>query len=199
MAQESRRQFLAAPYSIPLRQLADGEVEWSRYSRLRNDVQSLPPGNSGASAALRGASSVHPGAGIVVWRFDHRSSDQEYQPRARRFALWNLANVSRIFRSHYHSLPAEISFPSVAFFWHAGDVQHSVGLRNIKLAHFRQDYLPHRRHDAARSADDVLGRSVAGGPEYAGRRTAWRNAGAALSRAYGARSLFCRSRAAGAE
>ena len=55
-------------------------------------------------------------------------------PRTRRFALRNLAHLPRLLRPHHHPLPAQISFPPVAFLRHGGDVQHFRGLRDLRLA-----------------------------------------------------------------
>ena len=59
---------------LPLRQLADGEVQRRGYPRLRHDIQSLSPRHSGAGSALRRVAPLHSGAGLVARRVHLRSA-----------------------------------------------------------------------------------------------------------------------------
>src|SRR5262249_57063180 len=95
-------------------QLADGEIERRRYSRLRNDLQGVPERGDQGSLALRRTAPLHPGPGILVRRIDLRGPDGHRAPPTRQVALWDQPDVSGVLRSDHDPFSSVLSRPPVA-------------------------------------------------------------------------------------
>ena len=84
--------------------------------------------------------------------------------------------ISRTFRVFFDLMTIRFLLKYLSrplhFFGTIGMFSIMAGSCGLRLADLREARAPHRRHDAARPADDVLGGAAAGGLEHAGGRPA---------------------------
>ena len=102
-----------------MRQLADGQAQRRRHSRLRHHLQGLSPRNPRAGSALRRDCTAsfrrwHPGMA-------HRSAKcrSATSIRERGASHYGISRTFRVFFDlHHDSLPAELPVPAAALLWH---------------------------------------------------------------------------------
>src|SRR5581483_812539 len=127
----------------------------------------------------------------MAWGVDLRGAHPQREPGTGGVALWDFADLPRLFRFAHNPLPAAVSFPAASLLRDGGYAEHLQRDGNWAVAIGREVFEPFRRDDPSRAAYDLFRCFAAGGIQYAGGRTAGRDAGTALLRSQPSRPLLC--------